>query len=67
MNNLSESFHATILLQRDKPIITVFEWIRNYLMGRFVTLREKVDGYKGKIMTKPLRRLDMEIKKKVLV
>ena len=64
MNNLSESFHATILLQRDKPIITIFEWIKNYLMGRFVTLREKVDGYKGKIMTKPLRILDREIKKK---
>lgn len=25
MNNLSESFNATILLQRDKPIITMFE------------------------------------------
>ncbi|XP_058776094.1 uncharacterized protein LOC131650398 [Vicia villosa] len=64
MNNLSESFNATILLQRDKSIITMFEWIRSYLMGRFATLREKV-GYKGRIMSKPLRRLDREIKKSV--
>lgn len=39
MNNLSESFNATILLQRDKPIKTMFEWIRNYIMKRFSTLR----------------------------
>lgn len=39
MNNLSDSFNATIFLQRDKPILTMFEWIRNYLMG-FI-LREK--------------------------
>src|SRR4051812_11816715 len=63
MNNLSESFNATILLQRDKPIITMLEWIRNYLMGRFATLKEKVDGYNGQIMSKPLKRLDREIEK----
>src|ERR1051325_12036163 len=57
MNNLSESFNLTILMQRDKPIITMFEWIRNYLMGRFATLRDKVDNYKGEIMSKPLRWL----------
>ncbi|XP_058756260.1 uncharacterized protein LOC131629496 [Vicia villosa] len=63
MNNLSESFNATILMQRDKPIITMFEWIRNYLMGRFATLREKVENYKFEMMSKPLRRLDREIEK----
>ncbi|CAI8610184.1 unnamed protein product [Vicia faba] len=42
MNNQSESFNATILMQRNKPIITIFEWIRNYFMARFATLREKV-------------------------
>lgn len=61
MNNLSESFNATILIQRDKPIITMFKWIRNALMGKFATLREKVEDYKGDIMSKPLRRLDKKI------
>ncbi|XP_058749639.1 uncharacterized protein LOC131622610 [Vicia villosa] len=32
-------------------------------MGRFATLREKVDRYKGLVMAKPLRRLDREIEK----
>ncbi|KAK7244700.1 hypothetical protein RIF29_39526 [Crotalaria pallida] len=30
MNNLSEAFNSTILLARDRPIITMFEWIRTY-------------------------------------
>lgn len=63
MNNLSESFNETILMQMDKPIITMFEWIRNYLMGMFAILREKVKNYKEEIMFKPLRRLDREIEK----
>lgn len=47
MNNHSESFNANILLQREKPIITMFEWMGNYLIGRFAMLREKVDVSKG--------------------
>lgn len=41
----------------------MFEWIKNYVMGRLSTLREKVDSYKGMIMTKQLMRLDREIEK----
>jgi hypothetical protein len=63
MNNLSESFNATILLQRDKPIITMFEWIRTYLMGRFASLRESARKYTGTITPKPLKRLNWEIEK----
>lgn len=32
-------------------------------MERFATLRENVYGYKGDIMSKPIRRLNREIKK----
>ncbi|GAU09980.1 hypothetical protein TSUD_391720 [Trifolium subterraneum] len=63
MNNLSESFNATILLQRDKPIITMFEWIRTYLMGRFASLKQKCESYVGAMMPKPKKRLDWEIEK----
>ena len=35
----------------------------SYIMGRFATLRENVNGYKGRIMSKPLKRLDREIEK----
>jgi len=37
MNNLSETFNSTILVAREKPIITLFDWIRSHLMARFVT------------------------------
>lgn len=63
MNNLSESFNSTILLARDKPIITMLEWIRSYLMGRFAALKEKLSKYPGNVMPKPRRRLDREIEK----
>ncbi|XP_072058034.1 uncharacterized protein [Arachis hypogaea] len=34
MNNISEAFNGRILEARDKPIITMFEWIRCYWMSR---------------------------------
>jgi len=64
MNNLSESFNSTILLAMDKPIISMMEWIRSYIMSRFATLREKLNAYSGTIMPKPQKRLDKEIEKK---
>nr|KYP63698.1 hypothetical protein KK1_018277 [Cajanus cajan] len=63
MNNLSEAFNSTILLAREKPILTMFEWIRSYVMGRFATLMEKVAKYDGNVMPKPRKRLDKEIEK----
>lgn len=41
MNNLSETFNSTILVVRDKSIITMCEWIRTYLMRMFANLRDK--------------------------
>ncbi|WVY91036.1 hypothetical protein V8G54_036550 [Vigna mungo] len=63
INNLSESFNSTILLARDKPIITMMEWIRTYIMRRFATLREKATTYTGVVMPKPRKRLDREVEK----
>ncbi|XP_014511388.1 uncharacterized protein LOC106770077 [Vigna radiata var. radiata] len=63
INNLSESFNSTILLARDKPIITMIGWIRSYIMSRFASLREKVDTYPGDVMPKPRKRLDREVEK----
>ena len=40
VNNLSESFNAMILKSRDKPILTMLEWIRVRLMTRLYTKRE---------------------------
>ncbi|WVZ06649.1 hypothetical protein V8G54_019995 [Vigna mungo] len=63
INNLTESFNSTILLARDKPIITMMKWIRTYIMKRFATLREKAMTYPGVVMSRPRKRLDKEIEK----
>ncbi|XP_058776742.1 uncharacterized protein LOC131651088 [Vicia villosa] len=61
MNNLSESFNSTILQARDKPLITMCEWIRNYLMNRVAVSLTKLDRLKHKIMSMPRKRLDKEV------
>jgi hypothetical protein len=61
MNNISEAFNSTILVARDKPILTMCEWIRKYLMNRNSTLREKVNRWQQIICPKPKFRLDKEI------
>jgi len=62
-NNLSKSFNSTILLARNKPIITMMEWVRSYIMSRFTTLREKLNAFFGTIMPKLRKRLDKEMGK----
>jgi hypothetical protein len=61
MNNLSESFNATILVARDKPILTLCEWIRNYLMNRMSTAVKKLEKWPHKIMPMPQKRLQKEV------
>lgn len=41
VNNVSEAFNNNVLVERDKPILTMCEWIRNYLMNRNVSLKRK--------------------------
>jgi hypothetical protein len=61
MNNLSESFNATILVARDKPILTLFEWIINYLMNRTSSSAKKLENWPHRIMPMPQRRLEKEV------
>ncbi|KAG8376915.1 hypothetical protein BUALT_Bualt09G0113800 [Buddleja alternifolia] len=50
LNNVCESFNGTILQARDKPIITMLEWIRQYLTKRLQKNRDKAEEkWKGKI------------------
>ncbi|KAG8376104.1 hypothetical protein BUALT_Bualt09G0028700 [Buddleja alternifolia] len=41
LNNLCESFNSSILEAREKPILTMLEWIREYLMTRLTENRDK--------------------------
>jgi len=61
MNNLTGSFNSTILNARDKPIITMMEWIRCYIMSRFTNLRENLQKYSRNVMPKPSKILDIEV------
>jgi hypothetical protein len=61
MNNLSKSFNATILVARDKPILTLCEWIRNYLTTRMVTCTKKLEKWQHDVMPMPMKRLEKEI------
>ncbi|XP_024636474.1 uncharacterized protein [Medicago truncatula] len=63
MNNISEAFNATILLARDKPVLTMAKWIRTYLMNRMSKLRNKLSNWQGDIMPMPRKRLNTEIQK----
>lgn len=61
MNNIVESFNATILVVRDKPILTMCEWIRKYLMNMCYTSAIKLDKWPHKVMPIPRKRLDNEV------
>ncbi|XP_058751316.1 uncharacterized protein LOC131624382 [Vicia villosa] len=61
MNNISESFNAKILVARDKPILTMSEWIRKYLMNRCSTSALKLEKWPHKVMPIPRKRLDKEV------
>ena len=48
-NNMCEAFNAAILKARDKPVITLMEMIRNYLMKRLVRKRSEVEKWQHDI------------------
>ncbi|KAL8525602.1 hypothetical protein ACS0TY_015011 [Phlomoides rotata] len=50
LNNVCESFNSNILAARNKAIITMLEWIREYFVMRLVKNRDKAEAnWKGKL------------------
>ncbi|XP_017431917.1 uncharacterized protein LOC108339290 [Vigna angularis] len=47
VNNMSEAFNSVLLHTRSKPIITMLEDIRLYLMNRWATNRTKIASLSG--------------------
>ncbi|CAK8573255.1 unnamed protein product [Lathyrus sativus] len=45
VNNMSETFSSVIIRPRQKPIVTMMEEIRGYLMDRWTTNRAKIEEY----------------------
>lgn len=50
MNNLSESFNSTILEARDRPIMTMCEWIRNCIINRVTNNLVKLNKWKHNVI-----------------
>lgn len=42
INNLNKSMSSVLLACRDKPILTMVDWIRKYLMCKFTISRLKL-------------------------
>ncbi|GJV98273.1 agenet domain-containing protein [Tanacetum coccineum] len=57
-NGISESYHNAILFARDKPIITMLEDIRIYLMKRMVAMNEKATTLADPICPSITKELD---------
>ncbi|WOL13279.1 hypothetical protein Cni_G22048 [Canna indica] len=60
MNNILESFNGRLLAVRELPIFGLLNWIREYLMRRFVKIKIFCGRCKGKnkICPKPRKRLE---------
>ncbi|WVZ07735.1 hypothetical protein V8G54_021081 [Vigna mungo] len=63
VNNICEGFNSVILEAREKPIITMLEDIRSYLMKRWASNREKITKFDGPICPKIKKRLQKELEK----
>ncbi|KAK0586347.1 hypothetical protein LWI29_005364 [Acer saccharum] len=63
LHNMCEAFNKAILKARDKPVITLIEMIRNYLMKRLVRKRAEVEKWNhdiGPNVFKVVERLKLE-------
>ena len=63
-NNCCESFNNVLVEARGKPIISLMEWIRRYVMQRSASKREGLSNFKGVLMpaiTKMIERNSKEI------
>ncbi|RYR34619.1 hypothetical protein Ahy_A10g049585 [Arachis hypogaea] len=58
VNNMSESFNAVLVEVREKPIVSMLEDIRVYMMTRWAANRERILNYPGNIM--PMIRKKLE-------
>ncbi|KAL8493277.1 hypothetical protein ACS0TY_024477 [Phlomoides rotata] len=67
MNNICESFNAAILPARELPILSMLEWIMNYLMERMQKNRDR--AFKGKkwkgLLCPKIQKIIDEVAKKV--
>ncbi|KAL5576670.1 hypothetical protein UlMin_018369 [Ulmus minor] len=57
-NNMCEAFNSAIVQARDKPVITLMEMVRNYLMSMMAKKREELKKWNHPIGPKVMRYLE---------
>ncbi|GJU99244.1 mutator type transposase [Tanacetum coccineum] len=62
LNNICEVFNSKIVGGRDKPVITLLEFIKEYYMKRIVNVQSVIDKYTGPL-TPTTTRITESIKK----
>ncbi|XP_052736612.1 uncharacterized protein LOC108320266 [Vigna angularis] len=60
VNNISEAFNSVLVHTRTKPIITMLEEIRVYIMQRWAKNRSKIQSFSGPICPKIQARFTKE-------
>ncbi|XP_016206697.1 uncharacterized protein LOC107647087 [Arachis ipaensis] len=58
VKNMCESFNGAIVDSREKPIVTMLEDIRVYLMSRWALNRERIKNFNGTVL--PRTRMKLE-------
>nr|KYP42750.1 Sporozoite surface protein 2 [Cajanus cajan] len=60
VNNMSEAFNSVIVDAREKPIVTMLEDMRLYLMNRWAKNRKNITLHQGDILPKILKKIEKE-------
>lgn len=59
LNNCCESFNVVIREAREKPILSMLEWIRRYIMRRMMSKREGWANYNRRLMPSIIKQLEI--------
>lgn len=60
VNNMSEAFNSTIVIPRQKPIVTMCEDIRVYMMEKWDANRTKIASYEDDVLPNIKKRIARE-------
>ncbi|CAK8567361.1 unnamed protein product [Lathyrus sativus] len=63
VNNMSEAFNSILVAARSKPIVTMIEEIRVYIMQRWESNRKKITKYDDIILPNIKKRMERESQK----
>ncbi|CAK8538434.1 unnamed protein product [Lathyrus sativus] len=63
VNNMSEAFNSVFVIASSKPIITMIEEIKVYLMQRWQSNRQKITKFEGDILPNIKKKIVKESEK----